>query len=65
MKLSDIISVAFSNICIMDATSTILWLNWRYDSNPYISETLLNTEVSRVEADSTVLKVWLNEGNKE
>lgn len=60
MTLEDIMIVAYTDVCIMSPHNTrIVTFNWRYDAKSYISKTLLNSEVEKIEADSGLIKVWL------
>ena len=72
IKLEDLLSVAYSTIAIMDnmfETMNNMFeamiINVNLVDTSYLSKTLLDSEVERIDGKDGYIRVWLKEEEKE
>ena len=72
IKLKDLLSVAYSTIAIMDnmfETMNNMFeamiINVNLVDTSYLSKTLLDSEVERIDGKDGYIRVWLKEEEKE
>mgnify|MGYP003401493518 CR=1 FL=1 len=71
IKLEDLLSVTYSTIAIMDSTletmnsmfETMI-INVNLVDTSYLSKTLLDSEVERIDGKDGYIRVWLKEEEK-
>ena len=65
IKLEDLLSVAYSTIAIMDNMFETMIINVNLVDTSYLSKTLLDSEVERIDGKDGYIRVWLKEEEKE
>ena len=65
IKLKDLLSVAYSTIAIMDNMFETMIINVNLVDTSYLSKTLLDSEVERIDGKDGYIRVWLKEEEKE
>ena len=65
IKLKDLLSVAYSTIAIMDSMFETMIINVNLVDTSYLSHTLLDSEVERIDGKDGYIRVWLKEEEKE
>ena len=65
IKLEDLLSVTYSTIAIMDSTLETMIINVNLVDTSYLSKTLLDSEVERIDGKDGYIRVWLKEEEKE
>ena len=72
IKLEDLLSVTYSTIAIMDSmleTTNSMFetmiINVNLVDTSYLSKTLLDSEVERIDGKDGYIRVWLKEEEKE
>ena len=64
IKLKDLLSVAYSTIAIMDNMFETMIINVNLVDTSYLSKTLLDSEVERIDGKDGYIRVWLKEEEK-
>ena len=64
IKLEDLLSVTYSTIAIMDSTLETMIINVNLVDTSYLSKTLLDSEVERIDGKDGYIRVWLKEEEK-
>ena len=64
-KLEDLLSVTYSTIAIMDSMFETMIINVNLVDTSYLSKTLLDSEVERIDGKDGYIRVWLKEEEKE
>ena len=64
IKLKDLLSVAYSTIAIMDSMFETMIINVNLVDTSYLSKTLLDSEVERIDGKDGYIRVWLKEEKK-
>ena len=65
IKLEDLLSVAYSTIAIMDNMFETMIINVNLVDTSYLSKTLLDSEVERIDGKDGYIRIWLKEEEKE
>ena len=65
IKLKDLLSVAYSTIAIMDNMFETMIINVNLVDTSYLSKTLLDSEVERIDGKDGYIRIWLKEEDKE
>ena len=65
IKLKDLLSVAYSTIAIMDNMFETMIINVNLVDTSYLSKTLLDSEVERIDGKDGYIRIWLKEEEKE
>ena len=65
IKLKDLLSVTYSTIAIMDSMFETMIINVNLVDTSYLSKTLLDSEVERIDGKDGYIRVWLKEEEKE
>ena len=65
IKLKDLLSVAYSTIAIMDNMFETMIINVNLVDTSYLSKTLLDSEVEKIDGKDGYIRVWLKEEEKE
>ena len=65
IKLEDLLSVTYSTIAIMDNMFETMIINVNLVDTSYLSKTLLDSEVERIDGKDGYIRVWLKEEEKE
>ena len=64
-KLEDLLSVTYSTIAIMDSMFETMIINVNLVDTSYLSKTLLDSEVERIDGKDVYIIVLLKEEEKE
>ena len=64
IKLEDLLSVTYSTIAIMDSTLETMIINVNLVDTSYLSKTLLDSEVERIDGKDGYIRVWSKEEEK-
>ena len=65
IKLKDLLSVAYSTIAIMDNMFETMIINVNLVDTSYLSKTLLDSEVERIDGKDGYIRIWLKEEEKK
>ena len=65
IKLEDLLSVTYSTIAIMDNMFETMIINVNLVDTSYLSKTLLDSEVERIDGKDGYIRIWLKEEDKE
>lgn len=61
IKLEDILSMAYSDVIIMNAGLSVMTISYRCDASKLLSRDFLSKEIKSIDAHDEGIRVWFDE----